>query len=102
MINQHPQNTITDGGDPVRMTCLARGLPRPSVRWYRLTENGSLSLPASGNHKISVDFTGNEVLISHLTISIAALTDESSYFCAASNIIGSVTSDPALLTVNGI
>lgn len=100
MIFQHPQNVFIIAGDPGKMSCSASGLPRPTIRWYKLTENGDLPLPANGNHKISVDFTGAKVSTSHLTISVSLLADVASYFCAASNIIGSATSDSALLTVN--
>ena len=101
MIDEHPRNVSTASGDPITMTCSASGIPRPTVRWYKLSENSNLPLPASVNHQISVDLIGAIVLSSHLTISVTLLDDVASYFCAANNIIGSATSNLAHLTVNG-
>lgn len=65
-------------GEPLKMTCIASGVPRPTIHWYK------------DNQPIS---TSKQILLHNddtvLDIQYVTIDDEGSYKCVASNRLGS-------------
>ncbi|CAL1529096.1 unnamed protein product [Lymnaea stagnalis] len=89
---REPQDTFIMGNatDKVYLECLAVGDPQPSYQWLKLT-NDNRTVPLSVDPRYSFT-TGS------LEIRNPALTDESTYFCKATNDYGTVISSSARLT----
>lgn len=75
-----PSFTTTPGpvsnltGDNINISCIAIGLPTPSVKWVRLNRTDSTNTTVSNNG----------VLI----INNSSLSDTGDYVCVATNIVG--------------
>ena len=87
--SQHPQNLIVNEGLNVTFTCDANGNPPPTFSW---TIDGSAVNTA--NPRISLTANGKQ-----LTITSVNRTDSGEYRCVASNIVETVNSTAASLTV---
>ena len=71
-----------------QLNCSAKGEPPPIITW---THNGDMVTP---DDRISIDSNGS------LIISIIALSDMGNYRCLATNLLGVMESDDALLMVD--
>ena len=80
-ITAHPQSQTVEYGDPAQFTVSATGDPEPSYQWRK--DGAELSGEVSDT----------------LAIASAEFADEGTYDVVVSNSEGSVTSDPATLTV---
>ena len=88
--SQHPQNQIVNEGFNVVFTCDANGNPPPTFSW---TIDGS-AVNTTANPRISLTANGKQ-----LTITSVNRTDSGEYRCVASNIVETVNSTAASLTV---
>ncbi|MBI4913312.1 MAG: immunoglobulin domain-containing protein [Acidobacteria bacterium] len=83
-ISTHPSNQIVEKGGSAAFSVVASGTPAPSYQW---TKNG---VALSGAN------------LSTLSIPNAQAADRATYAVQASNSAGSVTSNPATLTVHDL
>ena len=88
--SQPPQNQVVNEGLNVVFTCDANGNPPPTFSW---TIDGS-AVNTTANPRISL--TGDS---KQLTITSVNRTDSGEYRCVASNIVETVNSTAASLTV---
>ena len=88
--SQPPQNQIVNEGLNVAFTCDANGNPPPTFSW---TIDGS-AVNTTANPRISLTADRKQ-----LTITSVNRTDSGEYRCVASNIVKTVTSAAASLTV---
>ena len=88
--SQHPENQIANEGLNVVFTCDANGNPPPTFSW---TIDGS-AVNTTANPRISLTANGKQ-----LTITSVNRTDSGDYRCVASNIVETVNSTAASLTV---
>ena len=79
MITAFPQNTIIKEGDPLHLTCEARGRPTPTITW---TKDGKL---------LAVSRT--------LNIPVSKRADAGIYVCSASNNVKVSKTATAQVTV---
>ena len=100
-IYQHAEDVITSHSTNASFNCSATGLPRPTIKWYKQLQNGTLQLiNSAGKYSISSLASGTQNLTSQLTISGTALTDTGTYVCQAISANKNETSS-AFLTVLG-
>jgi hypothetical protein len=83
VINLHPQNVTTPAGGSVQFTVAASAEPAASYQWYR--GDTAIAGATSANYSLS---------------SVQA-ADAGNYSVKVSNSLGSVTSNPGVLTVSG-
>ena len=87
-----PSDLIVAGGQTATLQCGVSGEPPPSVAWFR---EGGGEVTSGGRYTVSS--TSGE-----LTVSGVELSDEGSYYCVASNTVGSVRSLSASLQLAGM
>ena len=88
--SQPPQNQMVNEGLNVAFTCDANGNPPPTFSW---TIDGS-AVNTTANPRISLTADRKQ-----LTITSVNRTDSGEYRCVANNIVKTVNSTAALLTV---
>ena len=98
LIYHHTPNVTVYALNDATFECSAIGLPRPTIKWYKQLQNGTLQ-PITGT-AISSTATGVQNLTSYFTISSAVLSDAGSYVCQAISA-GSSSTSSAILTVLG-
>ena len=83
-------------------TCVATARPRPSITWWRVESNGSLTQVVEEANVTSITemMSGERVLMSNLTIESAQPSDAGDYTCEAENEVSN-TSATATLVVHG-
>ena len=87
---QEPIDMTKSRKSTVKFECIPpRGEPEPTVAWQH---NGKDITPSD---RIHIHDNGD------LVINMATLQDAGEYVCIASNIAGTKSSDPALLTIIG-
>ena len=79
--------TASDGSQNISFSCLVTGFPPPTIQWYR---QGNTFLPETS-------FISNSGLTSTLTFGTVLFGDEGDYFCSASSLNMTATSDIAAL-----
>ena len=72
--------------------CDVAGQPSPTMAWFR----------AGGGEVVSDDRVSVSSSSGELSISSVELSDAGTYYCVASNAVGSVRSLPASLSLAGI
>lgn len=77
----HPLTQFAEVGDDVTLTVVATGIPEPTYQWKK----GGVDIPGA---------TGTSLVISDIQIA-----DAGSYTCVATNSVGAVTSNAAVVTV---
>ena len=95
-----PENVTVDDGNPVNVTCRARGSPAPSFTRYI---GGKEALPSQVSSSSSGDVPDFIYTVSTLSITSATPEDSNIYTCVASNTIYGVQvndSQRYTLTVN--
>ena len=87
---------------PAVLNCTATGEPTPQFTWTKMFPNGTTvdMLESMSNIDISTTCSGGNVT-STLTIEPTDAFDTANYTCTAENMIGSVTSSEAEVTVFG-
>ena len=93
-----PANQTVLQLENVTFSCSASGIPRPILRWERVSVNGSL-LPTE-NDIIIEEMMGEREVVSSLTIVAVQPCDSGQYTCVAINVVGTTTA-VATLTVHG-
>ena len=78
-ITNPPQDLIVAESQSVVFTCIATGVPAPTIMWYK-----SDIIIANGVTNITLGTT----VQSNLTISSSDIDDDGIYMCVASNKIG--------------
>ena len=79
-----PKNTFARRYSSVNLTCLVSGNPQPTIQWYK---DGEVI-----KHEMS----------QYYVIESVDIADRGSYWCTASNSLGSITSNTALVNIHGI
>ena len=95
-----PENVTVNDGNPVNVTCRARGSPTPSFTWYIGGEEALPSQVSSSSNGDVPDFIST---VSTLSITSATPEDSNIYTCVAFNTIYGVQvndSQRYTLTVN--
>ena len=88
---KNPKSQTTNEGSNVTFTCIASGVPEPSLSW---TINGTAINPTA-KPRIGSTADGQK-----LTVTNVKRKDSGEYRCVASyNVTGTVTSNAAKLTV---
>ncbi|XP_059165988.1 contactin-5-like isoform X2 [Physella acuta] len=83
-----PKTVIVAGTtDNVELECVAVSNPRPSYNWYKVSDTGTTDMLVSDSHHI---ISNGKLFISD---PVEAL-DDGTYYCAASNSLGTVLSEP--------
>ena len=95
VVVQHPTNMSVEVLTIVYLKCQVKGYGKVAIQWKRL---GSI-LPATAT---STTITQLDGITGILKITRVTSYYKGSYYCVVSNDVGSVTSDPAYLDVNGI
>ena len=85
-----PKSQTTSEGSNVTFSCVASGVPEPSLSW---TINGT-AINVTANPRINLTADGQQ-----LTVTNVNRTDSGEFRCVASNKVGNVTSMAAKLTV---
>ncbi|XP_069133871.1 basement membrane-specific heparan sulfate proteoglycan core protein-like [Argopecten irradians] len=86
-------------GDSVTIACNVAGVPAvTSVSWTITKAPSTISTPIT---IAAPKYSGGSVTTPSLTISSAALTDQGTYNCKATNSLGTGTSPPAYVSVVG-
>ncbi len=93
-IFEYPVDTVVNISESVNFTCSARGIPLPSISWYR---NGSLL--DSANVSISQTTNGTDSVRSELFLGSLVLSDAGTYSCNASHDISGNDSRQFTFTV---
>ena len=92
-ITNQPANSTNTAGDTATFSVLAGGIPLPTYQWYVITNTG---LTLKTNTLSGATLTN--LLVANVTTNFSG----NEYFVAVKNLAGSVTSTPAILTVNPI
>ncbi len=103
MIITIPNDTITVHPDNAVFICEATARPRPSVFWWRVSENGTRSMLMVEDDEYDIDSTqtfGDRVRRSMLTVIDTYLEDAGSFVCQAENAAGDAEAT-AELTIYG-
>ena len=88
---KNPKSQTTNEGSNVTFSCIASGVPEPSLSW---TMNGT-AINSTANPRICSTADGQQ-----LTVTNVKRTDRGEYRCVASNKVDNVTSLIATLTVH--
>ena len=86
------------------VTCIATGRPTPTIRWFRLNENGSrdVELLTSGGSDVTTEQLDMRSVQSTLTLLGVSSSDAGSYSCLAENdFAGDGASAEFTVTVHG-
>ena len=95
--------TATEPGNAT-VTCSATGRPAPTIRWFRLNENGLqvVELVTSDGSVIATELLGMRNVQSTLTLLGVSPSDAGSYSCLAENdFAGDGASAEFTVTVHG-
>ena len=95
--------TATEPGNAT-VTCSATGRPAPTIRWFRLNENGSrdVELVTSDGSIVTTELLGMRTVQSTLTLLGVSPSDAGSYSCLAENYFaGDGASAEFTVTVHG-
>ncbi len=103
VITGTPLSRIVVSPKNVNFTCVATARPRPSIAWWRVEENGTMTeIVADGvTYGIWEDEDGERVLNSTLEVIQTEPLDTLTYICVAENIAGTDRA-MAQLTVHGM
>ncbi len=103
VITGTPLNRTVVSPESVNFTCVATARPRPSIAWWRVEENGTLTeiVAVSGTYGIWEDEDGERVLTSKLEVIETEPSDALTYICVADNMAG-IDQAMAELTVHGM
>lgn len=86
MIEGAPEDNAVEIGRTVRMSCFASGVPVPEIKFYR--------------NDTEVVFDSRVLQIGpFLVITDVTVDDQGTYYCEATNEVGTARSSPATLTV---
>ena len=87
--------------DPVTLTCTAKGEPSPDIVWMKEVNGDEMEYSESQDGLDIVTVQSTNMSSSTLTISSTDALDTANYSCMAENVIGSIRSQPAEVTVFG-
>ncbi len=87
--------------DAVLISCVATGIPVPTVTWWRARDGFVSLVPVTPNARIKIDSEVSDTLI-HSTLEIheVELQDAGKYVCLAENRVG-MNDAGSLLGVDG-
>lgn len=95
MILDSPEDTIADIGDSQTFTCIATGVPLPTITW---SKDGS---PLDPGVNITVTTNGTQSITSMLVFNSFLLSDAGQYSCNASNEVSGSDVREFNLTLEG-
>ena len=87
--------------NPVTLTCTAKGEPSPDIIWIKEVNGDQMEYSESQDGLDIVTVLSTNMSSSTLTISPTDALDTANYSCMAENVIGSIDSQPAEVTVFG-
>ena len=101
-ITEPPTNTIAVAPDAATFTCVATGVLRPTISWYRVELNDTLTLLTDDDAEVSImdESIDERTLVSSLVIENTRPSKATEYVCEATND-ASTDSAMAVLTVYG-
>ena len=101
-ITDTPDDLTVVQPEDATFTCVATARPRPSITWWRMDSNGSLTqlMEEANVTSITEMMLRERVLMSNLTIESAQPSDADEYVCVAENEVSN-TSATATLVVHG-
>ena len=90
-------------GQQITLGCAVSSTNSPLqlVKWTFTNQGGSVTDPIVISTSSPVNYSGSTNTSPSLTISSLASTDQGTYRCIASNLIGTTTSQPTVLSVTG-
>ena len=97
-ITEAPGELTVVQPEDATFTCVATARPRPSITWWRVESNGSLTqvMEEANVTSITEMMSGERVLMSNLTIVKVEACDAGSYTCVAENEVASVNQTGSL------
>ena len=87
--------------NPVTLTCTAKGEPSPDIVWIKEVNGDQMEYSESQDGLDIVSVQSTNMSSSTLTISSTDALDTANYSCMAENVIDSIRSQPAEVTVFG-
>ena len=85
-----PMSQVVVAGMNVSLSCVAEGLPKPSITWFIMTSEEQVELDAM-NHDIQTrNGSGQRQVMSTLSFVFVQPITANAYFCNASNVVGDV------------
>ena len=84
IIGARPQNTFRNLYQDIVLRCAVSGNPQPTIDWYK------------DGRRIAGE--GSPLLV----IEEVELSDRGVYYCTATNMLGTNSSDPAIVNINGM
>ncbi|XP_069107396.1 basement membrane-specific heparan sulfate proteoglycan core protein-like [Argopecten irradians] len=85
-------------GQTITLGCTVTASPgHTNVLWQKRLHGTTMNVNIDGNK-----YQGSSVVNPDLTVTNTAVSDQGSYTCSATNIVGTGTSTPTILTVTGI
>ncbi|XP_069107388.1 basement membrane-specific heparan sulfate proteoglycan core protein-like [Argopecten irradians] len=94
-VDQAQYSVIT--GQTITLGCTVKASPgHTSVFWQKRLHGTTMNVNIDGNK-----YQGSSVVNPDLTVTNTAVSDQASYTCSATNIVGTGTSTPTILTVTG-
>ena len=105
MIDIHPIGVNITYGNVVVLTCVASGIPTPSISWTRTSNTIESGSGSGDNNLLSIETVlAYGVIESELTLLDVMLSDIGEYKCIATSFVSTyepAVSDEALLNVIG-
>ena len=100
-IEQDPTSLSVLAPSPVTLTCTAKGKPSPDIVWIKEVNGDQIKYFQSQDRLHIATVQRTNMSSSTLTISPTDALDTANYSCMAENLIGSICSQPAEVTVFG-
>lgn len=88
LITEPPNNETVRAGDNVTLTCIATGIPLPSITWLVLSQDSEEVMNTSSTLISTSEFTEDGITSVRSTLLITSVQTSLSYSCVASNDYG--------------
>ena len=101
-IYDEPQSQAVLAPGAVTLRCRGDGQPLPDIVWIKRLANGTTFEFTSSSDNINItDVVSKPNKTSYLTIEPTSALDTANYSCRVENLVGSLTSGEAVVTVYG-